>query len=204
MFIPNKKSDFFFANLKKSLLKNNFWGKMASFPDKSRFLWALQRGLAILCAFPPRRFRKESAFVLQKEGHRFRKGRASFSKRKGVVSERAGQWAKKRSGFAGWEARSLYIIMCMGGEAVLRSRAKTLRWAMVVFASEAVVSAARQGLSLARSLPRRGHFFSLGSFLMSHSPICTALSAAPFLIWSPESQRVRPFSLARSLRMRPT
>lgn len=33
---------------------------------------------------------------------------------------------------------------------------------------------------------------------------CTAFSAAPFLIWSPTNQKVRPFSLARSLRTRPT
>lgn len=39
---------------------------------------------------------------------------------------------------------------------------------------------------------------------MSHSAICTALSAAPFLIWSLTSQKVMPLGLARSLRMRPT
>ena len=34
--------------------------------------------------------------------------------------------------------------------------------------------------------------------------ICTALSAAPFLIWSPTTQNVRPQGEARSLRRRPT
>ena len=37
-----------------------------------------------------------------------------------------------------------------------------------------------------------------------YSAIWTALRAAPFLIWSPLSQKVSPFSLARSLRTRPT
>ena len=37
-----------------------------------------------------------------------------------------------------------------------------------------------------------------------YSPICTALSAAPLRIWSPESQKVRPFSSDKSLRTRPT
>lgn len=34
--------------------------------------------------------------------------------------------------------------------------------------------------------------------------ICTALSAAPFLIWSPTTQKERPRSSAMSLRTRPT
>ena len=46
-------------------------------------------------------------------------------------------------------------------------------------------------------------YFTLPTF-MRYSAICTALRAAPFLIWSPESQNVRPFSLARSSRTRPT
>ena len=37
-----------------------------------------------------------------------------------------------------------------------------------------------------------------------YSPICTALSAAPLRIWSPESQNVSPLGFARSLRKRPT
>ena len=40
--------------------------------------------------------------------------------------------------------------------------------------------------------------------LIRYSAICTAFSAAPFLIWSPTIQNVRPFSFVRSLRIRPT
>ena len=40
--------------------------------------------------------------------------------------------------------------------------------------------------------------------LIKYSAICTAFNAAPFLIWSPTIQNVNPFSLLRSLRMRPT
>lgn len=36
------------------------------------------------------------------------------------------------------------------------------------------------------------------------SRICTALSAAPFLIWSLTHQKVNPLSQVKSLRMRPT
>ena len=46
-------------------------------------------------------------------------------------------------------------------------------------------------------------YFTLPT-LIRYSAICTAFSAAPFLIWSPTSHNVMPFSLARSLRMRPT
>lgn len=42
------------------------------------------------------------------------------------------------------------------------------------------------------------------SDLIRYSAICTAFSAAPFFIWSPTIQKVRPFSSVRSLRMRPT
>ena len=41
-------------------------------------------------------------------------------------------------------------------------------------------------------------------FSTRYSPICTAFKAAPLRIWSPESQKVRPFSSERSLRTRPT
>ena len=37
-----------------------------------------------------------------------------------------------------------------------------------------------------------------------YSAICTAFRAAPFLIWSPTHQKVRPLGVARSLRRRPT
>ena len=51
-------------------------------------------------------------------------------------------------------------------------------------------------------------FYSLFSYsafsLIRYSAICTAFSAAPFLIWSPTIQNVNPFSLLRSLRIRPT
>ena len=47
------------------------------------------------------------------------------------------------------------------------------------------------------------HYFTLPT-LTRYSAICTALRAAPLRIWSPESQKVRPLSSARSLRMRPT
>lgn len=48
------------------------------------------------------------------------------------------------------------------------------------------------------------HF--VGYFLLrsNHCAICTALRAAPFLIWSPTTQNVRPHSLVKSLRIRPT
>ena len=46
--------------------------------------------------------------------------------------------------------------------------------------------------------------WNLGSFFISHSAICTAFSAAPFLIWSLTSQKVRPLGLLMSLRIRPT
>src|SRR5690554_6515697 len=39
---------------------------------------------------------------------------------------------------------------------------------------------------------------------IKYSAICTAFSAAPFLIWSDTVQKVNPFSLAKSFRMRPT
>ena len=38
----------------------------------------------------------------------------------------------------------------------------------------------------------------------SSSAICTALRAAPFKSWSPETQKQRPLSKAQSLRRRPT
>ena len=43
-----------------------------------------------------------------------------------------------------------------------------------------------------------------GTIVIRYSAICTAFSAAPFLIWSPTIQNVNPFSLLRSLRIRPT
>ena len=43
-----------------------------------------------------------------------------------------------------------------------------------------------------------------GVVFTNHSAICTALSAAPFLIWSLTNQRVKPLGWARSLRIRPT
>ena len=55
--------------------------------------------------------------------------------------------------------------------------------------------------SCCRSSPA---FYLMLPTFIRYSAICTAFSAAPFLIWSPTSQRVMPFSLARSLRMRPT
>ena len=45
---------------------------------------------------------------------------------------------------------------------------------------------------------------NFGSLSMSHSAICTAFRAAPFLIWSLTIQKVMPLGLARSLRTRPT
>jgi len=51
--------------------------------------------------------------------------------------------------------------------------------------------------------------FVLGAYftfptLIRYSAICTALRAAPLRIWSPLSQKVSPFSSAKSLRTRPT
>lgn len=43
-----------------------------------------------------------------------------------------------------------------------------------------------------------------GSLARSHWAIWTALRAAPFLIWSPTTQKLSPQSSQRSLRMRPT
>ena len=47
-------------------------------------------------------------------------------------------------------------------------------------------------------------FYLMFPTLIRYSAICTAFSAAPFLIWSPTNQKVRPFSFAKSLRTRPT
>ena len=47
-------------------------------------------------------------------------------------------------------------------------------------------------------------FPSLYFLSTKYSAIWTALRAAPLRIWSPVSQSVRPFSLAKSLRTRPT
>ena len=54
-----------------------------------------------------------------------------------------------------------------------------------------------------QNIPHARHYFTLPT-LTRYSAICTALSAAPLRIWSPESHSVRPQSSARSLRMRPT
>ncbi len=40
--------------------------------------------------------------------------------------------------------------------------------------------------------------------LIKYSAICTALSAAPFFIWSLTAQKLKPFSSVKSLRTRPT
>ena len=55
----------------------------------------------------------------------------------------------------------------------------------------------------------RGVLMQLGQIRWDHSAISfcriwTALLAAPLRIWSPQHQRVRPFSSVRSSRMRPT
>lgn len=57
--------------------------------------------------------------------------------------------------------------------------------------------------AFSRGRGARGYRFK-PLFFTSHSAICTALRAAPFLIWSLTSQKVIPLGLAKSLRMRPT
>ena len=47
-------------------------------------------------------------------------------------------------------------------------------------------------------------FLSTPSYRSTSSAICTALRAAPFRSWSPQTQNAKPFSNAQSIRRRPT
>ena len=45
---------------------------------------------------------------------------------------------------------------------------------------------------------------AVGAYGSSNCAICTAFSAAPLRIWSPTTQKLKPFSTVGSLRNRPT
>ena len=53
-------------------------------------------------------------------------------------------------------------------------------------------------------LRRLHRYLPIFPFRISHSAICTAFRAAPFLIWSLTHQNVSELGSVRSLRMRPT